>query len=514
MLRHSLPAVALAGSLIVGCAGLPPRTPDPPSEVAAVETAPEASPARALEAPAADEARASRVLALDDGLDAFVARVALVRLAKSRLDLQYYIWRDDVTGGLLWHELLQAADRGVRVRALLDDLNQPGDELLAALDAHPNLELRLFNPFAHRNARWIDGLTDFGRINRRMHNKLVLADGRLAITGGRNVGDDYFGADPDLAFADLDALLAGAVLPEFQANFDAFWHSPHSYPLAALGLPAAAAEALAGQRERLEKLAASPEAARYVAALQQAPLAVALRERDARALERAPVSAVNDRPDKIDQRPDRALAAGMLPRLIGALKPFERELCIVSPYFVPGETGVAELARLVGSGVRVRVLTNSLAATDVAAVHAAYAPYRRALLAAGVELWELRPDADRGPALQRPRTLGGSSRASLHAKTIAVDSERVFVGSFNLDPRSAMLNTEGGAVIEARAPAARLCRWFDEQAPKQAWRLQLATDGGLEWVGPDAGYRSDPQAGWWRRALSRVLSWLPIEGMM
>lgn len=508
-------------ALAAGCTTLPPHTPAPSAAPPVLVT--DSPLARSLQRLAADRKGQTGMLLLDNGLDAFVARVAAVRAATQRIEVQYYIWHNDVTGGLLWRELLHAADRGVQVSLLLDDLNQHDDTLLTALDAHPAIELRLFNPFAHRGGwRWLDAVGDFGRINRRMHNKLLLADGLIAITGGRNVGDDYFAADADVSFADLDVALAGAVLPSLADEFAAFWQSPRAYPVSML-LAAREGQGddpalLAALRSRLDALAASEPSARYVAALKDSPLVEAWQHGEAQSLTWTTARTVGDRPQKFDLPPERAQAAGMLPRLIDELGPVQDTLCIASPYFVPGEQGTAALVAMTERGARVRVLTNSLAATDVTAVHAAYARWRERLVSGGVELWELRPDPTVDDANKRKRAvrgIGGSSRASLHAKAMSADRRRVFVGSFNLDPRSANLNSESGVVLDAPVQAESLCRWFDDRAPTEAWRLSLDAQGRLQWHGGDGRvHDSDPDSSWWRRFGVGVLSLLPIDSQL
>lgn len=507
---------ALIAAVFAGCSSLPPRPAEPSAPPPAAVT--DSPLARSIAQQSTGRAGQTAMLVLDNGLDAFVARAALVRAARARVEVQYYIWHDDTTGGLLWRELLHAADRGVHVSLLLDDLNQHDDTLLAALAAHPAIELRVFNPFANRGgARWLDALGDFGRINRRMHNKLMIADGLLAITGGRNVGDDYFAADADVSFADLDVALAGAVLPSLGEEFGAFWRSERSYPVEALVASKDGAAQLAALRARLDSLAASEAAQRYLAALRDSPLVEAWQQGDATALAWSTARNIGDLPGKFDLPPEQAQAAGMLPRLVGELGPVERQLCIVSPYFVPGEQGTASLVALAKKGVQVRVLTNSLAATDVAAVHSGYARWRAPLVAAGVELWELRPDpkADKASERRAVRGIGGGSRASLHAKAMSADGRRVFVGSFNLDPRSASLNSESGVVVDAAAHADKLCRWFETRAPQQAWRVELDEQGALRWRSNDGRLDNvDPETSWWRRFSAGFLSLLPIDSQL
>ena len=429
----------------------------------------------------------------------------LARAAERSLDVQYYIWHADTSGGLLAHELWQAAERGVRVRLLLDDNNTRGaDEAIAALDAHPNIEVRLFNPYANRGFRLGELATDFARLNRRMHNKAFTADNQAAIVGGRNVGDEYFGADSPVEFADLDVLAVGAVVPEVSAAFDAYWNSESAYPAASL-------IDQAGQLRPLERIEEQPDAARYLQAVRATPLVQMLLS-GSLPLEWAAARVVQDDPAKV-LRPPEKTELHLLPRLEKAMGKPLRELDLVSPYFVPTKDGAAALTALAESGVRVRVLTNSLAATDVSPVHAGYAKYREELLRAGVRLFELKPNVEDVKTKDKGRGAGNSD-ASLHAKTFGVDRSRIFVGSFNFDPRSARLNTEMGIVVESQTLASRLSEALDRDMANVAYEVRLSSDGSLEWVERDVRHTSEPGAGVLKRLWIGFLSILPIEWLL
>lgn len=460
----------------------------------------------------------SGILPLIDAREAFAARMALAQAAERSLDMQYYIWRGDTTGQLLFEAAWAAAERGVRVRLLLDDNNTSGlDGTLAALDAHPKLEVRLFNPFANRGLRAGDFALDFSRVNRRMHNKSFTADNQAAIVGGRNVGDEYFGADQQFGFQDLDVVTVGPVVREVSRQFDLYWNSEAAYPVAAL-LGQAPPEAAAQLLARWASLRQQPQTQLYLEAARQTPL---MREVAARRLpfEWADAHVVSDLPSKVRPSDGREPQL-MFPLLREAMGEPRRELDLVSPYFVPGSDGAQELAAAARRGVAVRVLTNSLAATDVAAVHAGYARYRKDLLAAGVVLYELKPSAalPPRPEEEKRRNPGGSSAASLHAKTFAVDRSRIFVGSLNLDPRSVHLNTEMGVVIDSPTLARRLGVEIDQAVPTQAYEVRLLQGGGMEWIdrGPEgeARYRSEPDTTGLRRLWVDFLSLLPIEWLL
>jgi len=391
------------------------------------------------------------------------------------------------------------------VRLLLDDNNTRGaDEAIAALDAHPNIEVRLFNPYANRGFRLGELATDFARLNRRMHNKSFTADNQAAIVGGRNVGDEYFGADSPVEFADLDVLAVGAVVPEVSAAFDAYWNSESAYPAASL-------IDQAGQLRPLERIEEQPGAARYLQAVRATPLVQMLLS-GSLPLEWAAARVVQDDPAKVLHPPEKT-ELHLLPRLEKAMGKPLRELDLVSPYFVPTKDGAAALTALAESGVRVRVLTNSLAATDVSPVHAGYAKYREELLRAGVRLFELKPNVEDVKTKDKGRGAGNSD-ASLHAKTFGVDRSRIFVGSFNFDPRSARLNTEMGIVVESQTLASRLSEALDRDMANVAYEVRLSSDGSLEWVERDVRHTSEPGAGVLKRLWIGFLSILPIEWLL
>ncbi|WP_423458545.1 phospholipase D family protein [Ottowia sp. VDI28] len=447
---------------------------------------------------------------------AFVARARGARAAERSLDVQYYIWRHDLTGRLLENELLAAADRGVRVRLLIDDMNVAGrDDILLAMDAHPNLEVRIFNPARSRAGglrRAIEMGLRFVGFNRRMHNKAWIADNRLAIVGGRNVGDEYFGASENTNFQDADLLMVGPAVAQTSAIFDAFWNSAAVVPLGALheGSARLSPEALAAERRKwLAEVGAQP----WVKAL------AANDDTDER-LRRGAVTfywtpnlrVVSDPPEKaapVASRRERA--AWLLYDVNALLYSARHDSWLISPYFVPGEAGTLMLAGQAARGMQVRVLTNSLAANDVPLVHAGYIDYRAALLAQGVSLYELKPGAS-----SPDRELIGSSGASLHTKAFVVDGQRGFVGSFNFDPRSAQLNTEMGVMFDHPALAAEVKQMFDHGTrPESAWRVTLAEDGSLRWHGA-AGrvWTEEPETGAGLRLLVWLMSFLPIESQL
>lgn len=467
----------------------------------------------------------SGIYALADPHEAFVARALLTNAAQRTLDVQHYIWRDDLTGTLLLDSLRKAADRGVRVRFLLDDSANRGiDPLLAALDSHPNIEVRLFNPLAIRSPRWINYFVDFPRLNRRMHNKSFTADNQATIIGGRNIGDEYFGATDGMLFSDLDVLAVGNVVYDVSDDFDRFWNSESAYPALSL-LPEPDADELERFSHKAAATKALPNSQIFVTALQESSLVNDLIQNNIE-LEWAPTLMVSDDPRKaLGEVPTTETVAYDLKRYFG--EPTSH-LDLVSSYFVPTETGVDYLTGLARQGISVHILTNSLAATDVAAVHAGYAKWRKPLLEAGIKLYETRPydndDSTDTPLIAHHRGSGsgpgpfGSSGSSLHAKTLSIDNKRVFVGSFNFDPRSAELNTELGFVIDSPVLAHEIHEAFMGQVPDTSYKVHLSEDGDVYWTESSNGslirYDSEPQSSIWRRMWVGFLSVLPIDWML
>ena len=528
-------ALGLAGTAaILAALRWGSRMPEPePGTPAAAFAEPETTTLGRGVAPAlAEHPGRSGLHLLPDALDAFAARMLLVRAAERSLDLQYYIWHGDRTGTLLLEAIHQAATRGVRVRLLLDDNGIAGlDRVLAALDEHPNIEVRLFNPFRIRYPKSIGYLADFARLNRRMHNKSFVADGAAAIIGGRNIGDEYFGAGDGRLFADLDVLAVGPVVREVSAGFDLYWRAAAACRASRL-LPRIAPHKR--QRHRLERRASIVErdasARRYVERVRTSPLVEQLTS-GTLPLEWADVQMLTDDPAKASgMAKPSGLLAGKLAEAIGEPR---RELGIIAGYFVPGEKGTDMLCGLARSGVAVSVLTNAYATNDVGVVHAGYAPYRPALLAAGVRLFELCGETKRPSARERRRgtrlgvgsTLRGSGTGSvaalrsgastLHAKTFTVDRERLFVGSFNFDPRSIDLNTELGFVIESPKLAAQIADAFDSEIPQHSYLVQQDENGRLRWHSPGAPLQTrEPGMSVLDHLIVRVAAALPIQWLL
>ena len=505
-------AIMAAVAMVSACASLPSQ--DDRIASTAYTATQDTRLGRALAATASQHPGQSGVHALPRPVDAFAARALLAASADRSLDVQYYIWHGDTVGHLLLEALWKAAERGVRVRMLLDDLNTKGlDATIAALDAHRNIEVRLYNPLVPRSVRLLSFVTDFGRSNRRMHNKSFTADNQVAVVGGRNIGNEYFAAGSGVAFADLDVIAVGAVVPAVSQDFDRYWNSASAYPAHRIVDAAAGDDELQATFARVR---ADAESVSYLAAVRDTPIVHDLLRRRL-PLEWTTVQLVSDDPAKTLDTADTQHELLLFPALVRAIGAPARSFDLVTPYFVPGDAGTKALAAMARRGVAVRILTNSLAGSDVSAVHAGYAKRRSALLRAGVKLYELKPgaklaDTDRS-------AVSSSSASGLHAKTFAVDRERLFVGSFNFDPRSARLNTELGLVIDSADLAQRLANAFDTQVPRLAYQVQLAPDGQtLQWVergqSADLRHMEEPGTGWWKRFKVDVLSLLPIEWLL
>lgn len=475
---------------------------------------------RLLEPESASHPGQSGALLLPDGLDAFAWRVVSIRAAEHSIDLQTYIWRSDSTGRFLTHELLQAADRGVRVRLLLDDMDaRSRDAMLVALNRHPRIEIRLFNPFATRSGtlRTLREIFAHGsRLNHRMHNKSWIVDARLAIVGGRNVGNEYFAASEVVNFVDLDVLLTGRAVEQAARSFESYWDNVASVPVSRLRRIGRNKYTLDELRRTLQDSTRLAAESAYARRLAEAPQIEAMLRDEHRFIWSQRVTVIADDPRKAN-RGKETLAAGVLESMIDALSTAQSEVLLISPYFVPGAGGAAALRNLAQRGVSVAVLTNSLAATDVAAVHSGYSRYRQSLLEGGVRLYELKSSIAPNEPDKRMRL--GSSRASLHTKAAIVDRQQLFVGSFNLDPRSAELNCEMGAWIESSELAREMLEVFATgTAPANSYTVALNARGRACWIesidGQTVQYAKDPNAGRARRAITWLLQLLPIESQL
>ncbi|HEX4480176.1 MAG TPA: phospholipase D family protein, partial [Rudaea sp.] len=467
----------------------------------------------------ADHSNQSGFRLLSNNIDALMSRVVLADKAAKSIDLQYYIFDADPTGKLVAQRLLAAADRGVRVRLLVDDLDAgDAEHMLDALDAHPNIQVRLFNPFHTRNPSIFSKIGQFivdgPRLNRRMHNKSFIVDNTVAIVGGRNIGDAYFEGGNTQHFRDLDVIAIGPVVAETSRAFDVYWNDNASYPVKAFDTTKANRNDVDHWRARLQKEARPLSESEYASVLIDALPGGRNVDQPGQWFW-GPARLIADNPQKVDDENDdpSLLIQPKLDRMIGSAN---KEVLLLSAYFVPGEEDTKYFVSLAKSGVKIRVLTNSLAATDEPLVHAGYARYRRELIEGGVEIYELRPQIPN----QAP-SHGASSGVSLHAKCIIVDRERIFIGSMNMDQRSKLLNTEMGIVAASPDLAAAAAEYFDRAArPRNAYRVTIdSKHGSLQWETTDdqgnpQNLTHEPEASIGRRLEVSLLRALPIDGLL
>jgi len=509
------------GALLVGCATSLPRI----DHDAIASTAIEASTKTTLGRIAQNslpEPGLSGFRLMPLGTFSLDTRVQLARRAEESLDVQYYHLENDETGRWLLRAMRDAANRGVRVRLLIDDLYTGGqDELFLAFASHPNVEVRLFNPFCcardgGQARRFLASLGDLKRVNHRMHNKLFMADGAMAVIGGRNVANEYYLRGAAENFIDLDAFVIGNVLPAIGALFDRYWNSPAAYPLQSVARsPLGKAELLA-YFEELTGPGRTPAPAPLVSndVLGYAPIADDL-EAGRLGLNWGSAYVFADHPDKPfdGEAGGELMETSVTYNVLEAVSHAQKEVVASSPYFVPGAKGMKFLKQLRDRGVKVTVLTNSLGSTDEPIVHTGYSRYRQQMLAEGIELYEL--SSSRVKDNKRP-FLFGSSLGRLHAKLFVIDRKVSFIGSMNLDPRSATVNTEFGAVIDSPEVARELIRVIDIDRLQSAYRLRLAKDGSsIEWLGVDNDKEvvltTEPDSSLWLRFKAWLLSPLVPE---
>ena len=508
--------VAILAVFAAGCSTMPkPQTPPTPSYSF---NAPEQTPLGKQAASKRPQAGQSGLFLLGQGVEAFSARVGLAKRATRTLDVQYYAIFFDESGTLLLGEMVNAARRGVRVRLLLDDLHTSGQEFDLSLLTSAGIEVRVFNPFAGRGfapARLLEFIADGERLNRRMHNKAWIADNVGAIIGGRNLGNKYFSGPSETLFADLDVLTFGPVTREISRSFDRYWNSEWALPVPAVD--GAERDKLAARLTEFEVRIAEVRQSSYGKALREGdPVGELLAGK--RPIVWATAHAVVDPVSKFDADKSPEVESFVMTEVAERLRATKETLLMVSPYLVPGESGTRLLAELIGRGVRVRVLTNSLAATDVPLVHAGYAKYRPQLIKHGVQLFELKPTAapDIG-GRSSTRSVPPGSEASLHAKAFVMDRRTVMIGSMNFDPRSAWYNSELGILVDSPQLAAQVIQAFDRvTSSERVWKMAF-DDEGLVWQSTDpkdaATLRSEP-ATFWRRVQAEMLGPLAPEDFM
>ena len=451
---------------------------------------------------------------MNNAIDALATRLLMAQRAERTIDAQYYLLKPDVVGNVFLEVLLAAADRGVRVRLLLDDILTKGyDAGMAALDSHPNFEIRIFNPFANRSARGLGFVTDSSRVNRRMHNKSFTVDNQITIIGGRNIADEYFGAREDAKFGDLDVMGVGPVVQDVSNMFDDYWNHPAALPIPGFAkMPEDPEGDLVKLRERLK---ASREAIKDTAYAEAVKRQVShYIDSEEGMLMWAPYTLAVDSPDKSNKKL-AAEAASITTPLKQSILTAKKEVIIISPYFVPRKSGVEVFTTLQKSGVDITIITNSLAANNQKTVHGGYAPSRKPLLEAGVKIYEVRPDAGISGS---EYVAGKAARATLHTKAFVVDRHDVFIGSFNFDPRSANINTELGVIIHSTPFAERMLDKLDRKKKENAYEVFLNEKGKLRWRETNGDeviiHDKEPSTSWWNRFVAGFYRIMPIDSQL
>lgn len=498
--------------LVTGCSGNPARADEPGMTNMSPETSGYLARLLSRERPAPD--LLSGYYVLDGGDEALRIRAAMIDAAEYSIDAQYYIWSDDRSGRYLAGRMIRAADRGVQVRLLLDDINlAPAAELMTLLDHHPHIEVRVFNPSDQRDGpgRWLSLIRDFQRINRRMHNKALIADGVAGIVGGRNIGDEYFGLHAERYFADRDIFALGPVVADMGAGFSAYWNSRWSLAISELYPSSPSAREVTAGLDALRS--ATREPGDWPFTIPETPEGARVElSQFVGHLQWAEGELVFDPPtEDMDEPADQPkLTARALYDLAQTAR---EEILIESAYLVLAEEQLAQLASLPAfDRLRIVALTNSLASNDLVTNHSAYARWRQAMLAKGIELYELRPEAPICLQWLKDRGFCDVGQVSLHSKSVVIDRETLVIGSFNVNLRSIYLNGETLLIVRSPELADQLAtRLMQTIKPWNSWKVTLDEKGETLWQGSDGPFHNEPRVGWWRRFTSSVLSLLPIE---
>ena len=503
--------LALAFALLAGCASLPDDLQQTPSQGYAN---PEQTLLGALIAETAPEDKSlSGVQLLADPGEAFRARFAIAGFAEKTLDMQYYLWKGDLAGQLLMWRALDAADRGVQVRFLIDDIFHYGrDEAYALLDTHPNFQVRVFNPMANRGlARNLNFLVNKRQLNHRMHNKIFKADNAIAVLGGRNIGNDYFGVDTKANFFDLDVLTVGQGARQAGAAFDEYWNSKYAVPISVLHDKKYTAEDLENGRIKLRESLRHLDALPYALEMEADESVEKLKKwRDGLIWTEAHV--VVDPLERFEGQGESAV----IEYAQTWVEEIDTEFLAESAYLIPSQQGIENIREMTERGVRVRLLTNSLMSNNHLTAHSGYLKYRKKLLKAGAELHELRAEAALREHFKANKE-NSEVPAGIPTKSYVIDGQQALIGSFNFDPRSRDLNSEIGLVISNREFAQQVVKEMNRDFhPENSYRLFLNERGKLRWelTNPDGTvttYKRDPGASIWKRMGARILSWLPIE---
>ncbi len=455
------------------------------------------------------------------GANAFASRSILTDMATRSIDAQYYIWHDDQAGQLMLKDLWEAAERGVIVRLLLDDFNNSAqfDQHLLRFATHPNIAVRIVNPLMHRKFQALNYVTGLPRINRRMHNKSMIFDKQITIIGGRNIGNEYLSNDQNSQFADLDVLLIGKVVADIDNSFSSYWSAPISFDIQTLASldKNATTDFLTGL-DKLnddEKNNTQSSLAVYQAAIEDSSIDIDLINKQV-PFRWTDMQFLSDDVGKLTKSvPTNTNLVQQLRLLLGTPS---KELTIISSYFVPTKDGVNTLVQLAESGVDIKILTNSFDATDVTAVHSGYSQWRPKMLRAGIKIYELKSTASEEKRDNKLWKARSQSSTSLHAKTFAIDDHQVFIGSYNVDPRSANINTEMGVIINDDELAQQLHEALSDDLLGQAYEVKLLDNGQLQWHTLENGeniiYDAEPRVDFTDHIWLKVMSWLPIDWLL
>lgn len=461
---------------------------------------------------------------LYEPMEAIAARLQLIDKAEKTLDLQYYIWDNDTIGSLALYKIIQAADRGVKVRLLMDDNNAKSMEAIyLALDQHQNIEVKLFNPYRFRRLRPMEMIIDLKRINRRMHNKTFTADNQITLIGGRNMSNQYYNVSENYQFSDVDVMLVGQAVDDITHSFDEYWNHSYAYPVRQIVNHKQYTLRYDGLKSQLTQFYQSASIQNYLNLSNRSHDFNQWLSNDVE-LDWVKAQVIKDSPEKIKSKAKKEEHLNF--QLVQRLQKPEKSVDIISAYFVPEKKGEQHLKKLAEDGVNVRVLTNSFKANDVALVHAFYAKYRESLLKSGVQLYEFLPAIPEEfqnknnieISKQLKVSLKGLSRSSLHAKMMALDDKQVFIGSFNFDPRSSNLNTEIGVILDSKPLANAVHSTMDQNLRKYAYKLVLDSNDKINWKyqtpSGEQTLTKEPKMKWWQKAGVKMISWLPLEGFM
>ncbi len=506
--------------MLGGCAHTIPY--DYPRTISSALTRPEETRmGRKIQAQVVKHLGASGFYLLPTGTEAFLARVLAIDRAEKTLDLQYYIFHDDLTGKFILDRLMAAAERGVRVRLLLDDWRQTAarDWWLIMMEIHPNIEVRVYNPFgglrSNPLSRPLQAIFGPRRLRSRMHNKAFIADNSVAIVGGRNIADEYFGVGSDINFRDVDLVALGPIARQVSVDFDDYWNCVLSVPLSALVSNRPSAEDMEKARRELAATREALKKSSYWLRMQQSDLMKKV-EGGKVPFIWAPAAVLYDDPLKAIN-PDEPGSEKMAHQLRAFIEGARHEAIMVSPYVIPGKAGMQWFRDLRCCGVTVKILTNSFATTDSPLSQIAYWRYRKDLLRLGVDLYELKPTQGLG----REEEFGGyggsgglggsagSSRPALHAKILVLDRQAVFIGSFNLDPRSEKFDTQDGIIVRSPELAQEAVGWFNKDiSPAHSYHVIFRGDNDLGWVteenGKEVMYRHEPGIKLFKRIPARI----------